>query len=127
MSSEIFDYLMKADKRLKAAKKLLSLGMYEDAVSRAYYSVLNAAKAALASQEIYPKTHEGALKTFGETFIKGKRMPRALGVSFSRMKTLREKADYSPKIETTKEDAEWSIKSAEQFLEEVKNAITPLS
>ena len=54
------------------------------------------------------------------SFIKAEGLPKALGAGFSRLKTLREKADYSPKIETSRPDAEWSNKFAEEFLFHVK-------
>lgn len=120
MSSEVLDYINKAEEKIQTAKVLFDLGRYEDSVSRSYYSVLNTAKAVLASEGLYPRTHEGVLKMFGERIVKEKGLPRSLGAGFSRLKTLREKADYSPKIEITKSDAEWSIKFSEQFLNQIK-------
>jgi uncharacterized protein (UPF0332 family) len=43
-----------------------------------------------------------------------------MGSNFSRLKALRDKADYSPMIEATKRDAEWSVKVARDFLRETK-------
>jgi len=57
---------------------------------------------------------------FGELFVKGQGWPKTMGSSFSRLKALRDKADYSSRIEATKEDAEWSLKAAEDFLKETK-------
>jgi hypothetical protein len=51
--------LARARKSLRAAKTLLDEDLLEDAVSRAYYAVLHAAKAALAKEEMAPKTHSG--------------------------------------------------------------------
>jgi len=45
---------------------------WTDAVSRAYYSIFHAAKEALASEGIFPKTHEGAIRESGSKFIKEK-------------------------------------------------------
>ena len=41
-------HLRKAEKKLEAAKRLFRGGFYEDAVSRAYYSMYHAAKGCLA-------------------------------------------------------------------------------
>ncbi|MGQ9460436.1 MAG: HEPN domain-containing protein [Candidatus Bathyarchaeaceae archaeon] len=117
--SEIDDLLRKAQRKLGAAKKLLELGEYEDAVSRAYYCIFHAAKAALASENLFPKTHEGALREFGLRFVKERRLSRELGVIFSDAKSLRETADYALRSVLGLEDAEWIVGAAERFLKEV--------
>ncbi|MBS7627152.1 HEPN domain-containing protein [Candidatus Bathyarchaeota archaeon] len=123
MSSESREYLRKAEARLEAARELLMSSRYEDTVSRAYYCILCCARAALATKNSYPKTHEGTLKMFGELFIKIEGWPKMMGVNFSRLKALREKADYSPSIEITKEDAEWSLQAAENFMRETMSRL----
>lgn len=123
MSSESRDYLRKAKVRLEAANELLRSNRYEDSVSRAYYCVLSCARAALALKDSHPKTHEGTLRMFGELFVKGEDWPKMMGSNFSRLKALREKADYSSRIEATKEDAEWSLRAAADFLRETKSRL----
>lgn len=49
--------LVRAHKALRAANLLLNEGLYEDCVSRAYYAVLHAAKAALVTVGEVPKSH----------------------------------------------------------------------
>lgn len=117
--SEIDDLLKKAQKKLGTAKKLLELKEYEDAVSRAYYCIFHAAKAALASENLFPKTHEGTLREFGLHFVKEKKLPRKLGVIFSDAKSLRETADYALRPVLGSEDAEWVVEAAERFLKSV--------
>jgi len=72
MSSEANLYLRKAEEKLETARRLLGRGRYEDAVSRDYYAVLNAARGALARENQFPKAHEGILKEFGVRMIKGR-------------------------------------------------------
>ncbi len=123
MSSESRQYLRKADARLEAAKELLRSGRYEDSLSRAYYCVLSCARAALAVKDSHPKTHGGTLRMFGEFFVRGGGWPKMMGSNFSRLKALRDKADYSPSIQATKEDAEWSLAAAKEFLKETKSRL----
>jgi len=85
--------------------------------------VLSCARAALALKDSHPRTHEGTLRMFGELLVKGSDWPKAMGSSFSRLKALRDKADYSPRIETTKEDAEWSVQVAAGFLRETRSRL----
>lgn len=123
MSSESRDYLRKAKARLEAAEELLESHRYEDSISRAYYCVLNCARAALALKDSHPKTHDGTLRMFGEVLVKGADWPKTMGSNFSRLKALRDKADYSPSIEATKEDAKWSVRAAADFLRETKSRL----
>jgi len=117
--SEVDDLLRKAKRKLGAAKKLLELGEYEDAVSRAYYCIFHAAKAALACENLFPKSHEGTLREFGLRFVKERKLSRELGVIFSDAKSLRETADYASRPVLGLEDAEWVAGAAERFLKEV--------
>ena len=57
--AEIEMLIKKAKRRLDAAHHLLREGFYEDAVSRAYYSMYFAAKALLLKRDITVKTHKG--------------------------------------------------------------------
>jgi uncharacterized protein (UPF0332 family) len=77
----------------------------------------------LALKDSYPRTHEGTLRMFGELFVKKEGWSRTMGSNFSRLKALRDKADYSPMIEATKQDAEWSVQVATDFLEETKTRL----
>lgn len=126
MSSESRNYLRKAEARLEAAEELLKSHRYEDSVSRAYYCVLSCARAALALKDSYPKTHGGTLRMFGSLFVKGEDWPKTMGSNFSRLKALRDKADYSSRIEATKQDAEWSLQVAKDFLRETRSRLRKL-
>jgi uncharacterized protein (UPF0332 family) len=72
--------LTRAKKALLAAKTLLSSScskdtilekdLFEDCVSRAYYAVLHAAKAALTLSEVEVDSHSGARSMFGFHLVK---------------------------------------------------------
>jgi hypothetical protein len=49
-----------------AAEKLFQDGYCKDAVSRAYYAMYHAARAALSIVNVFPKTHEGVVAEFGK-------------------------------------------------------------
>jgi uncharacterized protein (UPF0332 family) len=126
MNSESRCYLRKAESRLEAAEELLKSRRYEDSVSRAYFCVLSCSRAALALKDSYPRTHEGTLRMFGELLVKGEGWPRNMGSNFSRLKALRDKADYSSMIEATRRDAEWGFQVATDFLRETKSRLRRL-
>lgn len=117
---EATDYLRKAKERLRAGKILLKENLHDDASSRAYYAALSAAKAALVEEELAPKSHDGAIRLFAAHFIKNGRLPKALGVDLTRLRTMREKAEYSPAHKVTLEDAEWALEAANRFVKTVE-------
>ncbi len=56
---EIELLIEKAEHKLNSATILFERGIYDDAISRAYYSMFYAAKALLSLKEEYPRTHRG--------------------------------------------------------------------
>jgi len=116
MKLEAEAHIRRAERSLKSSVFLLEKGMYEDAASRAYYSVFHAAKAALASVEEHPKTHEGVVRMFGKRFVKTGVFPAEIGKTLVLAKGLREKVDYEPTIVVQKEHVEDIIGKATNFL-----------
>lgn len=116
-------YLEEAEGRIKAARTLLHGEFYSDAVSRAYYSIYNAAKAALHSRNKDAKTHSGLISLFSQEFVKTGEIEVEAGKAISHVEEQREKADYEPLIHASKEDAEDAIQKAERFPEAVKQAL----
>jgi len=116
---EIESLLRKAERKLRAARELLKIGEYEDTASRAYYCMFHAAKAALASEQSFPKTHEGAIRELGLKFIKEGKLPKVLGTIFADARSLRETADYAITSVIGLEDAKWSVEAAERFLDQI--------
>ena len=63
-------YIENAEEKLEAAKYLIKGRFYNDAASRAYYSMYHAAKALLLIRDVSPKTHKGVIQAFGLEFVK---------------------------------------------------------
>jgi hypothetical protein len=118
--SEVNAHLNEAKRFLTAAKADFERGDYKRCVSSAYYCAFHCAKAALLTEGISPKTHEGVLRKFGELFVKKKKFPRELGVSLKDLRRWREGADYVPGCTFSKGDATRSIKKAKEFLERIE-------
>ena len=55
----ISEYLKVAQEKLAAAKLLFENEMYDDAVSRAYYSAFHCAQALLLNEGLKAETHSG--------------------------------------------------------------------
>ena len=123
---EIEILIGRAKRRLDAAYHLFADGFYEDAVSRAYYSMYFAAKALLLKKDITVKTHKGLLSKFGLEFVNAGVVEEYYGRALRIAEELREEADYSISREITKEEVESIIDDAEKFLERIKRAIMEL-
>lgn len=116
-------HLKKAGRKLDSAKHLLDGNFYDDAISRAYYSMYHAAKAILSLKDIHPKRHAGVVTMFGLHFVTPGHVEDLYGKALARAQEDREDADYDIYYEADREEAESVIKDAEAFLDRVKKAI----
>ena len=119
--------LERAATKLSAAKMLLREGYFDDAVSRAYYSMYFAARAILLIKNIAPKTHKGLISKFGLEFIDTGFIERAYGRALNVAKEDREDADYSILCAITEEEAESVINDADAFLKRIEEAIEKIT
>ena len=65
---------------LAAARLLAREGYAEDAVSRTYYAILHAAKAALLVHDVTVDSHAALRRLFGEHLVRGGRIEREWAV-----------------------------------------------
>ena len=116
-------YIENAEEKLEAAEYLLKGGFYNDAVSRAFYSMFYSAKALLSLKEIYPKAHKGVITKFGLEFVKKGFVEDVYGHALSHAKDRREVADYDIGKIIGVEEAESIVEDAENFLVRIKKVI----
>ena len=67
---EIHSELKRAEKALTAAKILFDSTLFEDCISRSYYSILHAAKAVLLTHGIRVESHDAVKRLFGREMIR---------------------------------------------------------
>ena len=115
--------LERAESKPSAAKVLLKEGYYDDAVSRAYYSMYFAARALLLTKDIAPKTHKGLISKFGLEFIDTGFIERTYGRALNVAEEDREDADYSITCEITEEEAKTVIEDAKKFIDRINRAV----
>ncbi|MFB6144316.1 MAG: HEPN domain-containing protein [Candidatus Nanohaloarchaea archaeon] len=108
------EFMAAAESKVSVAKILLEEDAYDDAISRAYYGMYNAARALLFAKDSKPKTHEGAASELGKLYREemGPEMTR----EFSKIQNDRLEADYEPSNNFTKSEAEKTVRTAEQFV-----------
>jgi uncharacterized protein (UPF0332 family) len=115
---EVEILIRKAESKLSTAKIL-----FEDAISRAYYSMFYATKALLRTRNIVTKTHKGLISKFGLEFVKNGEIGEEYASMISTVEERRERADYDAYYEPSGDEAEKIIEDAERFLERIKEAI----
>jgi len=111
------EYLRTAKNKLESAEILFSHDKFEDAVSRAYYSVFHCAQVLLLSMGIKAESHSGVRQLFGLHFIKEGRLDKRFGRYLKNLKDERENGDYGIFTLIEKEDAQLAIEEAKEFIE----------
>lgn len=112
--------LIHAKKALLAAKTLLENQLYEDCVSRAYYAVLHAAKAALATKDIEPESHNAVKRMFGLHLIKTGEIEKDFAKILTAEQEDRAIGDYNIYIEIEQDRALKRVRDAEKFVERIE-------
>jgi uncharacterized protein (UPF0332 family) len=105
---------------LRAAEVLHRSGLYGDAVTRAYYAMLYAARALLATRGVHPRTHGGVLQALGLHYVKPGLLARDLAKAFGLALESRQRADYGSLIDFSQAQAEEILGSARAFVERVE-------
>lgn len=122
--------LARAKTTMRSARMLLETRDTNSAVSRAYYAMFDAARAAL--DEIDPrlietKTHATLIRRFGKHVVEGRGFDRSLGRAFSQTEDVRVTADYDLEPvdgATARKSVELAAKfvtAVEQFLGQKKS------
>jgi uncharacterized protein (UPF0332 family) len=112
--------LIRAKKALSAAKALLEFQLYEDCVSRAYYAVLHAAKAALATENIKAQSHVAVRRMFGLNLVKTGKIEKDFAQILTKEKEDRDLSDYNIHIEIERDTAEKRVSDAEKFIKRIE-------
>jgi uncharacterized protein (UPF0332 family) len=116
-------WLTLADEKLQAARALLKNAFEHDVISRAYYAMLYAAKAALLMEGVRVKTHQGAVAEFGRIFGATGRIDRRYTTAFSRSLAERIVSDYEPVLRPTAAEAADALSKAEAFVAAVRDLV----
>ncbi len=108
--------LKKAEQSLKAAQNLLADGLYDDAVSRAYYAVFHSARAALKIKGIETVSHKGLISQFALHLVKAGEVEEEYGDILRQIKEDRETGDYEPLVTFGADEATQLVSRADRFL-----------
>lgn len=117
-------FLERAAESLASARLLLNSSFYDDAVSRAYYAMYYAAKAALESIGVETRSHAGVINQFGLHFITKGQLDSQYGSMLTQAFQARHSSDYDVQVNTRPVVAESVVANAEQFVAKIKELLS---
>ena len=117
--------LRRATECLRAASACMNVGLYADAVSRAYYSIYHVATALIATRGLRAKSHRGLHMLIRANFLETGILEFRWAQEIRRLYTWRINADYRPDIIFDRDNANSSRESAVQFLASVQPLLNP--
>jgi uncharacterized protein (UPF0332 family) len=112
-----------AENKLDNARRIFEIGLYDDAVSRAYYAMFYAAKAALLSEGVDLRRHSSAVTKFRELFVITGRVGAEYLRYLGRAQSARERSDYAPFVPLEHDGAKEILKTAESFVGKIKKLL----
>jgi uncharacterized protein (UPF0332 family) len=121
---EAHQWLRRARRSLEAAQALVEQGLYEDAVSRAYYAMFYAANALLSRDGLNVSgKHSAVVAAFGREYAKtGKIDPKYHQMLIQDFEW-RQKADYDVYWNAAKEIASARTQDARDLIEQVTSLL----
>ena len=108
----------------QVAQLCLRHGFYADSISRSYYAVLHAAKAALALHDITIKNHRGLASMFGLHVVRAGFVEGHWGSVIGQLSALRQDADYDIEVIFTEADAARAFDQADAFNNRIYTLLT---
>ncbi len=110
----------RARESLRAAETLTRDGLYADAISRAYYSILHAAKAALQVHDIVAESHPAVRRMFGLHLVKPGEIESEWSAYLTESLDDRLAADYDVEISFSRQEARSECHRTGEFLKRIK-------
>ena len=105
---------------LRSAQVLLAEDLYVDSVSRAYYAIMHAAKAALYVFDVNARSHDPVRRLFDLHLIRTGRLDRELASYLARSADDRLVADYDIEVTFSRDQAALECERAEAFLRRIR-------
>ena len=109
----------KSERNMEQAIHNSELGYWDLVANRLYYSVFHAVNALMLSDGIKTKTHKGTSSEFGRYYVLTDKFTREDGILYSRLQTMREKADYQNTFILSQEDGGLLISQARQLQQKI--------
>ncbi|MBR4483152.1 MAG: HEPN domain-containing protein [Paludibacteraceae bacterium] len=112
--------LEKAHNNFDQIPLLCKVGYWDNVANRLYYSLFHAVSALLIHDGHEVSSHRGAVSSFGQYYIVTGVFSIEDGRHYSRMQSLREKADYNCTYYATEKDIFPKIEPTKQLIEKIE-------
>lgn len=116
----------KSDRNMEQALKNGELEYWDLVANRLYYSVFHAVTALMLMDGIRTSTHKGTSSQFGQHYVLTGKFSRADGMLYSRLQTMREKADYQNVFTMSDEQGNQLIQDAMALQQRILRVIKAL-
>ena len=110
----------RARESLRAAETLTRDRCYADAISRCYYAILHAAKAALQVHDIDAESHPAVRRMFGLHLVKAGEIESEWSAYLTESLDDRLAADYDVEIAFSRQEARSECRRTGEFLKRIK-------
>jgi len=110
---------LQAEERLGAAKELLRLGFYNDAISRTYYAMFSSITLLFYVQGKSFSKHKGLITAFHRDFVKTGIFQKEFGKEVSDAFKKRQESDYNASVNYDETEASEGVRAAEQLLSRI--------
>lgn len=117
----------KAKASVHAARLLADDGLYDFAVSRAYYAMFYVAQAFLLGEGLTFSKHSAVISAFGKHLIKNKHIPTKFHRYLIDGEDSRKIGDYDIRLGLSNDEAQMQIDRAEEFLALAEQLISSMS
>lgn len=105
----------KSQRNMQQAIKNAELDYWDLVANRLYYSMFHAVTALMLKDGIVVQTHKGTSSQFGRYYVLTGIFDRSDGILYSRLQTMREKADYQNVFNLSPQDGSALIKDAQNL------------
>ena len=116
-------WLELAESKLDHARRIFEIGLFDDAISRAYYAMFYAAKGALLAEGEDLRRHSSAVTKFRELFVVTGRIDAEYLRYLGRAQSARERSDYAPFVPPSKEGTEEILNTTGSFIKKIKEIL----
>jgi uncharacterized protein (UPF0332 family) len=113
-------YLQRAKRMIEVAELTQQSGFFISTVNRAYFAFFYAASAALSSQGMAHREHDGAFYGFEEYFVRRGLIEESFGELYGRILDACKLADFEIREVTTAERGQSAIEDARRFVSRVE-------
>jgi len=111
----------RAKESLGAARSCLRDGYLRDAVSRCYYTMMHAAKAALLVHDVSAESHAAVRRLFGKVLVRSGELEKEWSQILAKEQAGRGAADYDVFTSWEVDRAQESVQRAEAFLNRIRS------